>query len=171
MATTENSTARRLDLEQYTTEHAPEDAGWGWRDAIEHAVAHGWQLHTYTDPAAEGREDVSADYAIDVAAEDASLVYVSRPPCYDDGSDMDYADTHVRTERAGEPRAELAADECACDHDGRRDVYRVDARTDLDDLADWYASTLPVPCDGDRWAVDGTLRAGGSVGFVVVEAD
>lgn len=44
--------------------------------AIERAAREGRTLCTYSDPVAEGVTGCSVDYAIEVAAEDPSLVYI-----------------------------------------------------------------------------------------------
>lgn len=46
--------------------------------AIKAAREQGYTLNTYADPTAEGREDVSDEYAAEVAAEDPGLVYLTR---------------------------------------------------------------------------------------------
>lgn len=49
-----------------------------WADVIEHAVGQRVTLNTHTDPTAEGLEDVGPEFAKQVAAEDPSLVYLTR---------------------------------------------------------------------------------------------
>lgn len=48
-----------------------------YADAINTAVAEGFKLNTYADPIADEQLDTSEDYAVEVAAVDASLVYLT----------------------------------------------------------------------------------------------
>lgn len=50
-----------------------------WSETIAHAVEHGYLLGRYADPIDDGAEDIDADEAEKVAAEDPSLVYVYLP--------------------------------------------------------------------------------------------
>ena len=54
---------------------------WGptWAEAIAHAVEHDYLLGRYADPIDNGAEDIDADEAEEVAAEDPSLIYVYLP--------------------------------------------------------------------------------------------
>lgn len=45
-------------------------------DAINHAEAHGLRLSKYADPIEDAREGLTVDEAREVAAEDASLIYL-----------------------------------------------------------------------------------------------
>lgn len=45
-------------------------------DAIEHAELHGLKLNKYADPTEDAREGLTVDEARDIAAEDASLIWV-----------------------------------------------------------------------------------------------
>ena len=47
-----------------------------WAETIAHAVEHGYLLGRHADPVDDGAEDIDADEAEAVAAEDPSLVYV-----------------------------------------------------------------------------------------------
>jgi hypothetical protein len=42
------------------------------------AEAAGWIINTYADPTADARENCGWEYAAEVAAEDPSLVYITR---------------------------------------------------------------------------------------------
>ena len=46
-------------------------------DAINTATAEGFQLNTYADAVADAQINVGEDYAVEVAAVDASLVYLT----------------------------------------------------------------------------------------------
>ena len=48
-------------------------------EAIAHAVEHGYLLGRYADPIDNGAEDIDADEAEEVAAQDPSLIYVYLP--------------------------------------------------------------------------------------------
>ena len=54
---------------------------WGptWAETIDHAVDHGYLLGRYADPIDNGAENIDADEAEEVAAEDPSLIYVYLP--------------------------------------------------------------------------------------------
>ena len=47
-------------------------------DALDHAEEAGWTLNTHADPTADARQDCTLGYAQAVAAEDPSLVWLSR---------------------------------------------------------------------------------------------
>lgn len=49
-----------------------------YTEACAAAVSQGWTLNTYTDPSAEGVENCSAEYAAEVARDDANLVYLTK---------------------------------------------------------------------------------------------
>ena len=46
-------------------------------DAISQAVADGYQLNTHADPVSDGQTHAAEWYALEVAAVDASLVYLT----------------------------------------------------------------------------------------------
>jgi len=46
-------------------------------DAISQAVADGYTLNTHADPVSDGQTDAAEWYALEVAAVDASLVYLT----------------------------------------------------------------------------------------------
>jgi hypothetical protein len=48
------------------------------RAALLAAAGTGWIINTYADPTADARENCGWEYAAEVAAEDPSLVYVTR---------------------------------------------------------------------------------------------
>ena len=45
--------------------------------AIQYAEAHGARLRKYADPTEDGRDDLTPDEAIEVAAEDPGLIYIT----------------------------------------------------------------------------------------------
>lgn len=49
-----------------------------WADAIEYAMRLALTLNTHGDAIAEGLQDVGVEFAKQVAAEDPSLVYLTR---------------------------------------------------------------------------------------------
>lgn len=72
-------------------------------DAINTAVAEGFALNTHADSIADEQLDTSEDYAVEVAAVDASLVYLTGGGPLDEIDD----DTWVRT-CGNQTRAEFA---------------------------------------------------------------
>ncbi len=49
-----------------------------YADALVAATSDGWALNAHADPTADAVEDCSVEYAAEVAAEDPSLVYLTR---------------------------------------------------------------------------------------------
>jgi hypothetical protein len=48
-------------------------------EAVDHAVAAGMRLHSYSDPTLEGVDGLSVDHAVEIAAADVSLVFCTVP--------------------------------------------------------------------------------------------
>ena len=72
-------------------------------DAINTAVAEGFALNTHADPIADEQLDTSEDYAVEVAAVDASLVYLTG------GGPLDEIDDETWVQTCGnQTRAEFA---------------------------------------------------------------
>ena len=72
--------------------------------AINTAVAEGFKLNTYADPIADEQLDTSEDYAVEVAAVDASLVYLTGGGPLDEIDD----ETWARSTASAVTRAEFA---------------------------------------------------------------
>jgi hypothetical protein len=60
-------------------------------DAIHEAAALGFTLNTHADPVADAQLDVGEDYAVEVAAVDPSLVYLTGTGGLDDIADDEWA--------------------------------------------------------------------------------
>lgn len=74
-----------IKLTDYADAHMTDIA-----DAINTAVAEGFRLNTYADPIADAQDDVSEDYAVEVAEVDASLVYLTGAGPLDEIDETDW---------------------------------------------------------------------------------
>jgi hypothetical protein len=67
-----------ITLSDFECLHIDRLDGLPWYAAISAAARDGWTLCSYSDPAAEGREGLTINEAIEIAGEAPDLIYLSR---------------------------------------------------------------------------------------------
>jgi len=65
-------------VELYSQEYDDHGDHWDGREALTHAVEHGWTIHKFADPIESARLGLTVQEALDVMYDDDTLIWLSR---------------------------------------------------------------------------------------------